>query len=107
MGAVTGLDYMPITRYDNTHTNDELISLALNSPSELVRELGIRLHLALCGEYDDEEGVPKSDKPELNDFCVEKTVGNVTMCQDAATYKVGCPGCFHEFTLINSTLEKK
>ena len=106
MGAVTGLDYMPITRYDNTHTNDELISLALNSPSELVKELGIRLHLALCGEYD-EEGVPKSDKPELNDFCVEKTVGNVTMCQDAATYKVGCPGCFHEFTLINSTLEKK
>lgn len=107
MGALTGLDYMPITRYDNTHTNDELISMALNSPSELVKELGIRLHLALCGEYDDEEGVPKSDKPELNDFCVEKTVGNVTMCQDAATYKVGCPGCFHEFTLINSTLEKK
>lgn len=104
MGSVTGLDYMPITRYANTHTTDELINLALNSPSELVRELGARLHLALCGEYD-ENGVSK-DVRELSAFCVEKTINNVATCQDASTYQVKCPGCYHQFALIHSELEK-
>lgn len=105
MSATTGLDYTSITRYENTHTTDELINLALNSPSELVRELGLRLHFALCGMYD-EEGIPVANRPELKSFYVEKTLNNVTTCQDATTYQVKCPGCFHQFPLIDSELEK-
>jgi hypothetical protein len=104
MGAVTGLDYTPVTRYENTHTNDELISLALNSPSDLVKELGLRLHLALLGEYDD-EGNPKSDGEE-KEFSVTKVKGNVITCQDAATFQVTCPGCYHPFKLIQSLNER-
>jgi hypothetical protein len=105
MSAITGLDYTPITRYDNTHTPDELINLALNSPSDLVRALGICLHKALCGDYDD-DGVEKSDDQEVCSFSVEKIIGNVTTCQDAATYQVKCPGCFYQFPLVESELEK-
>lgn len=108
MGATTGLDYMPVTRYGRTHTNDELINLALNSPSDLVKEMGVRLHRALCGDYDEEGNEKKkTGDDELKDFCVEKTIGNVTTCQDAATYKVECPGCMHQFRLTDSRLERK